>query len=140
MGQLASRVADVLPERFPDRGLVIDRNRFDFALFPHAHVEVGDIELCDGGHEIIACVGDILHIHLGDVDDGPDREDPALQDVLGFLGATFEERIEFFKTRLRGGCGRRGSGFGDVFVWSGPVSKSLKWPWLRWTIGNIILR
>lgn len=114
-----------LQARFPDRGLRITDDTPPIMIFPAIHPDVGDIEVHDDDDEVTVFIGSITHGHFGNYDEGLARlqRDQLIVDaVIAQLELIFSEKTELYRTSWGGGWGPRGTGTGEVFVWSGPVS------------------
>jgi len=122
---IANLLIAQLKLHFPDKEFSVTNDGQTIITFPAKNPEVGDLEIHDDGDEITLCLGTVTHVHIGNSDDQLSleiREQKIADDVIKFIMDVFSENIEFYKTSWGGGCGPRGCGEGDIFVWSGPVT------------------
>jgi hypothetical protein len=118
----------MLRVRFPDRGLRVETQPQASAIFPAAHAEVGDIQVCDDGDEVTVYAGSFTHGHFANYDAISDEQKARLisEDVIDFLDAVFADKVAFWGSHKGGGGWRRldtGSQEkprASEYVWSGP--------------------
>jgi len=127
----------VLRDRFHERGLKFGIPPDPIAIFPAAHVAVGDVSIWDDGDEATLGIGDITHHHFNPYDSTLTEEAAArwiTEEVVGFLEKLFADRVLLQKGRtsnwgsmewfaedepippIRDGA--------DAFLWSGPITSN----------------
>jgi hypothetical protein len=125
---IADTLFPMLRERFAGRGLRIETQPRVCAIFPAAHPEVGDIQVCDDGDEVTLYAGNFTHGHFSNYDKIPEQEKAKeiSDSVVEFLEAVFADRVAFWGSHKTGGGWRRlDAGLQEKpeaseYVWSGP--------------------
>jgi hypothetical protein len=125
---IADTLFPLLRERFADRGIRLESQPQVCAIFPAAHPEVGDIQVCDDGDEVTVYAGNFTHGHFSNYDDLPegDKARDISESVIDFLEAVFADRVAFWGSHKTGGGWRRldigtqEKPKASEYVWSGP--------------------
>jgi hypothetical protein len=120
----------MLGERFSNRGFRIETKPEVCIVFPAVNPIVGDIQICDDGHEITIYIGSFTHGHFACYDDIPDEQKAKLisEDVVEFLDAVFSDQVAFWGSHQGGGGWRRldsvsaKASTNSEYVWSGRKS------------------
>ena len=128
---LSSTLIPRLQARFPGQGMRVHEGARPVVTFPPLHPEIGDLTICDDGHELTLCLGNFAHGHFSPFDYSCPVEEYAgevVEQVVAFLEDLFDDRVEFWSD----GDGMGGwQAFGKPnslgrsgvrrFVWSGPL-------------------
>lgn len=129
----------LIPElkgHFPNRGLRVETSPEVRVIFPAAHPEFGNIEICDDDDEVTIYTGHFTHGHFSNYKKNLSEEEKSkkiAENVVGFLKDVFADQIVFWGShRGSGGWFKRdepGKSFRtgifgkprSKFVWSGPL-------------------